>query len=262
MNKSLYVLIAMLFTLNSWATDYPLRKSYPDVKIATTAELKAAFGKAVIVDARSRFEYDTIHIKGAHSVPLSGKNFLEDLERVAKGKSAQIIFYCNGLTCGKSYKASRKAQQGGFTNVRAYDLGIFTWVQENPDKGVLLGEGPVNKSKLISKSQFKEKLLDKDAFAKKSVGANSLLIDARDSMQIKNTPAFAKGAMKISFKGLEKALKSKVFFQMNKDKTIYVMDAVGKQVKWLQYSLEKHGYKNYHFLKGGVWSFYGDKGAN
>ena len=30
------------------------------------------------------------------------------------------------------------------------------------------------------------------------------------------------------------------------------MDAVGKQVQWVQYYLEMNGYKNYYFLDKGV----------
>jgi rhodanese-related sulfurtransferase len=33
---------------------------------------------------------------------------------------------------------------------------------------------------------------------------------------------------------------------------ILIVDNVGKQVRWLQYYLEKKGFKNYYFLKGGV----------
>ncbi len=33
---------------------------------------------------------------------------------------------------------------------------------------------------------------------------------------------------------------------------VLVLDNVGKQVRWLQYYLEKEGVSNYSFLKGGV----------
>jgi rhodanese-related sulfurtransferase len=37
-----------------------------------------------------------------------------------------------------------------------------------------------------------------------------------------------------------------------KDKTLLVIDEVGKQSQWLQYYLEKYGYSNYFFLADGA----------
>ena len=37
-----------------------------------------------------------------------------------------------------------------------------------------------------------------------------------------------------------------------KDKQMLIFDAVGKQVRWLQYHLEDNGYSNYYFLNKGV----------
>ena len=39
-----------------------------------------------------------------------------------------------------------------------------------------------------------------------------------------------------------------------KDKQLLILDAVGKQVEWLQYHLEAKGYSNYLFLEKGVLS--------
>ncbi len=61
---------------------------------------------------------------------------------------------------------------------------------------------------------------------------------------------------------LAKNLKVPPFRKSIEGKTLYIFDAVGKQVKWLQYHLEKEGVSDYYFLKKGVWSVYGEKGAN
>ena len=39
-------------------------------------------------------------------------------------------------------------------------------------------------------------------------------------------------------------------------KTLLIYDAVGKQVRWLMYSLERAGVKNYWFMKGGAKGYY------
>ncbi len=37
-----------------------------------------------------------------------------------------------------------------------------------------------------------------------------------------------------------------------KKTTVFIYDAVGKQVRWLQYLLEKNNIENYYFMQGGV----------
>jgi hypothetical protein len=37
-----------------------------------------------------------------------------------------------------------------------------------------------------------------------------------------------------------------------KDRRLLIADAVGKQVQWLQFYLEEHGYRDYFFLRNGL----------
>ena len=37
-----------------------------------------------------------------------------------------------------------------------------------------------------------------------------------------------------------------------KNKVLYFVDAVGRQVEWLQYYLKQNGYEKYYFLQGGA----------
>ncbi len=46
------------------------------------------------------------------------------------------------------------------------------------------------------------------------------------------------------------------------DTTLFFYDAKGKQVKWLQYTLEAQGLKNYYFMKGGAAAYYKAIGGN
>ena len=41
-----------------------------------------------------------------------------------------------------------------------------------------------------------------------------------------------------------------------KGKTLFIYDEVGKQVRWLQYALEKEGIKNYYFMDKGATGYY------
>ena len=40
--------------------------------------------------------------------------------------------------------------------------------------------------------------------------------------------------------------------RLKMDKQLLIFDAVGKQVRWLQYHLEANGYNNYSFMEKGV----------
>ena len=42
------------------------------------------------------------------------------------------------------------------------------------------------------------------------------------------------------------------------NRTLYIYDEAGKQVRWLQYTLERNNIKNYFFMNKGVKGFYKD----
>ena len=62
------------------ADEFPSRKKYPSVTPISTQDLYNSYkaGDTVVVDVRSKLEYDVIHINGASHIPLSNKTFLKD----------------------------------------------------------------------------------------------------------------------------------------------------------------------------------------
>lgn len=42
---------------------------------------------------------------------------------------------------------------------------------------------------------------------------------------------------------------------VKRNKKLLIYDAVGKQVRWLQYLLEKNNVTGYYFMKGGIKSY-------
>ena len=260
MKKFILLFIATVVSVASYATDFPLRKKYSTVKTISTSALHAEFENVTIIDVLSAFEYDVIKMKNAKNNLVSDMGFIKRLHKMVPDKSTKVVFYCNGITCAKSYKATLAAMSGGYTNVFAYDSGIFQWTKAHPDKAVLLGESPVNPKHIISKKQFQSKLLDKTRFEKGVASEDAFLVDVRDGLQRVKTPKFKKTARKIPFDRLAKELNAEDFMKQISGKTLYVMDAVGKQVRWLQYSLEAKKV-NYFFLKNGVWAYFGSKGA-
>lgn len=61
-----------------------------------TDQFAALYDHSIVVDTRSRLEYDVLHIKNAVHVP-SGTMVGEDLERLLRQYPHKpIVFYCNG----------------------------------------------------------------------------------------------------------------------------------------------------------------------
>ena len=73
-------------------------------------------------------EYQEVHIKGAVNIPE--KKFAEHQEKLPEDKSATIIFYCNGVKCGKSKKAALKARALGYTKIYVYAEGMPVWEEK------------------------------------------------------------------------------------------------------------------------------------
>lgn len=238
-----------IFSVLAYADDsFPYRSEYSDVPIIELSELTNESNKVFIIDVRSVLEFDVIHIANAVNIPMSNRGFeLKVKEQQPVG--TKIITYCNGHTCKKSYKAARRLIAAGLENVYAYDAGIFDWAQANPSKSVLMGEQPAEPSKLIPKSELLPKMLDSELFLSQASGDNATLIDVRDNFQREDSQTL-KNSRSVPVDRFYKWLKA----GNGKDSTLYIADAVGKQVRWLQYYLVEFGYENYYFLKGGVAS--------
>jgi rhodanese-related sulfurtransferase len=243
---------------------FPLRDTYPDVKTLSTAQLEAELGRTPIIDVRSEFEYEVIHIRGAISNPIARSSFETQLHALTgNDPEVRLVFYCNGHTCAKSYKAARRAREIGYLQSFAYDAGVFEWTRTHPDEAVLLGETPVDLAKLIPSRKLARHNLEASRFVAEAQGDSAILIDVRDPMQRKRTPDFGdKEIANYYMAKLARALASDRFRESTKGHPLYVFDATGKQVRWLQYHLEAHGYQDYYFLDGGVWSIFGAEGAN
>ena len=262
--SNLYTIALIMLTMSFVnAEEFPLRSKFPSIPTISTADLAKEYDSIIVVDVRSEFEFNVIHVAKSVHIPIAKSSFGKMLEKALGGdKTQKAAVYCNGHTCSKSYKAAKKAKELGFTNVVAFDAGIFEWTMANPDKSTLLGESPADKSKIISKDDFSKKLVETAEFEKQiAAESDAFIIDARDPIQRKKTPTYKGKIRSMPMDKLVKALANNIFKKSTEGKKLYIFDAVGKQVRWLQYYLEKNGVTNYCFLKGGVWSVFGEEGA-
>jgi rhodanese-related sulfurtransferase len=238
--------------------DFPGRKTYAHVPYITIEQLFSEYDNIVIVDARSAFEYETLRILSAVNIPLSLNNseFTEKLQTLRdKNPGKKIVFYCNGHTCMKSYKATHRAKViAKIDNVYAFDAGIFDWTKAYPEKAVLLDQTPVDTSKLISKTKYKQHMLPALDFINQA-DKNTIILDVRSRHQREGFYVFS-GVENIVSMANKKQLKQYIEQAKKENKKLFIYDAVGKQVRWLQYYLEQQNAGTYYFMQGGAVAFY------
>ena len=254
------LLITAIFTasFNSYAKnkEFPGRAKYPTVPYISITDFKKIKKQVIIVDVRSSYEHQTLRIKDALNIPVSKSDYIQKMKELsANNKGKKIIVYCNGKTCMKSYKAALKCLKAKIPNVVSYDAGVMDWAKKYPNDAVLLGENPIDPSKIISKKTFKTYLINPEEFENKIGEGNSQVLDVRDRNQRQAAGLFAGREQRVYINdatGLDKyiALANK------ENKTLLIYDEVGKQVRWLQYYLEGKGAKSYYFMKGGVRNYY------
>ncbi|MGV1099479.1 rhodanese-like domain-containing protein [Thiovibrio sp. JS02] len=122
-----------------------------------------------VIDARNPEEYQEVHIKGAINIPE--KKFVEYAGLLPADKSATLVFYCNGVKCGKSKKAAVKALALGYAKVMVYAEGMPVW----EEKGLPIYAGP-DYEKRIETTKIPSAELD----ALIAGGGNITVVDVRD----------------------------------------------------------------------------------
>jgi rhodanese-related sulfurtransferase len=104
----------------------------------TAERAKTLMDRGVLmVDARVANEYVEQHIKGAINIPYKEKsaksvkfNSSKDkfnLSKLPADKNTEIIFYCNGSECWKSFKATTEAVKAGYKRLYWLRGGIPEW---------------------------------------------------------------------------------------------------------------------------------------
>lgn len=90
----------------------------------------------VVLDNRKQEDFAAGHIEGAVRL-IDTDVSAESLAKHVKSKDAPVLFYCNGMKCGRAAKAAEKAISLGYSNVYYYALGMEEWSK----KGLPLVKG-------------------------------------------------------------------------------------------------------------------------
>lgn len=246
------ILLSLLTAQTVMAEQFPGRSEFPDQEIIEIEDLYKNRENLIIIDTRTDYEYNTIHIKNAVHANLASKDYIDRLRAIRKNDKRKMVFYCNGLTCTKAFRAHEAAIKAGINNTATFDAGVFTWARTYPDEAVLMGKSPVDPKKLLSRSALNSRLLEAEPFSEK-VGDNSLVLDVRDESQREATRLypFHQRNFTLDDPNLAKSIKKAA----KEGKTILVYDQAGQQVRWLQYLIESLEISDYYFLKGGFKGF-------
>jgi rhodanese-related sulfurtransferase len=237
--------------INPSTDKFPHRSKY-DVTIIETADLKKRFNQVVMVDVRSKYEYQTLHVKGAVNVPVAHPKFGEEIRRlVRENPDKAIVFYCNGTTCQKSYEAATRCEALRIKNTIAYDAGIFQWANDYPELTVLLGR-TAKPGDFISDEEFKRHVISPAHFkqlVEQSAPGQATVLDIRDRSQrdVLLWPRRAVRAQLDDQQGVNQTIEK----AKNGRSMLLVFDEAGHQVRWFQYYLKDKGVTNYRFMSGG-----------
>ena len=131
--------VALICVLGIMIAALQAQSAEAEFPIISTDQLKAmvdAKKDFMLIDARTKDEYQEAHILGAVSIPEN--RIEESLTLLPTDKSHRLVFYCNGVKCGKSKKAARKAAAAGYNNMLIYGEGFPVW----EEKGLLIVPGP------------------------------------------------------------------------------------------------------------------------
>lgn len=252
----LFILLSSLsFNTNAAEEEgFPGRAKYPSVPFITLEDLHQKKKSVVIVDTRSKYEYATLHIKNAINIPISSLDFSSQIRKLYRQKKKTIVFYCNGHDCTKSYDAVIKSKRfAKVDDTLAFDAGVFDWARKYPRESVLLGKTPINTANLISVKDFEKHLLKPKVFLERS-NDKCIILDVRDSAQ-RTDRIFAGYEQSVDLDdtiGIDKHINEAIAKKM----PLCIYDAVGEQVRWLQYYLKQKNLKNYFFLDGGAKAFF------
>ena len=155
-----------------------VRAAEKEFRVVSTDELRSMMDERkslVLVDTRTAEEFQEAHIKGAVSIPE--KNFDTQLSLLPAEKNALVVLYCNGVKCGKSKKAAKKAEAAGYTNLVLYAEGFPVW----EEKGLSIVAGPEHAKKIetakVKPAELKQ-LLDAN-------NADIVIVDVRDETEFK-----------------------------------------------------------------------------
>lgn len=84
----------------------------------------------MIIDARIKADRQQGYIEGSISLPDIKTN-CTSLAKLIPKKNTSVLFYCNGVKCGRSANSCKSAVKCGYSNVYWFRGGFEEWQAKN-----------------------------------------------------------------------------------------------------------------------------------
>jgi rhodanese-related sulfurtransferase len=117
--------------------DPPTPTTLPGGKVVSADDAKAMVGKAAFFDMRKALSFGKGHLPGATPLPYDQKSDKTasfdatkdkfDMAQLPANKAGAIVFYSDGPTGWKSYKAAVISIRAGYGNVMWFRGGSAEW---------------------------------------------------------------------------------------------------------------------------------------
>jgi len=83
----------------------------------------------ILIDSRIRGDRERGYIESSISLPNTETN-CDTLAEILPTKSTPVLFYCNGVKCGRSAKAINIALQCGYQQIYWFRGGFEVWLEK------------------------------------------------------------------------------------------------------------------------------------
>lgn len=107
-------------------------ESIAGIHTITTETLVAALTSdkpPLLIDARIKKDRDYGYIENSTSLPDIQTN-CKSLKKITANKEQQLIFYCNGVQCGRSAVSIKVARSCGYQHLSWYKGGFAEWKEQ------------------------------------------------------------------------------------------------------------------------------------
>ena len=128
--KRLFLTVLLLLAQNAVYADTPnLIRGTIKIKAEDIFVLAEKFPNLVIIDARKTSDRAKGFIEGSIGLPDT-KTTKASLSRHIPDKNTPVMFYCNGVKCGRSVTSSKLAVKLGYKKVYWFRGGWEEWANK------------------------------------------------------------------------------------------------------------------------------------
>lgn len=132
MRNAVWALIVLVAAGGAQADDGPAPMTIEGAMTVNAEQVITLFNeepRLTIVDSRKPSDYASGHIETAVNLPNTETN-AQTLAEILAGKDSPVLFYCNGIHCGRAADAVRKARDAGYNRIYYYALGMAEWEEK------------------------------------------------------------------------------------------------------------------------------------